>query len=58
MIERYTRAEMGRVWDQENRFAKMLEVEVAAAKAQAKLGLIPEAAARDIQKKSKFSVTA
>lgn len=56
MIERYTRAEMGRVWDQENRFAKMLEVEIAAAKAQAKLGLIPEAAAKDIQKKSKFSV--
>lgn len=56
MIERYTRAEMGRVWDQENRFAKMLEVEIAVAKAQAKLGLIPQAAARDIQKKSKFDV--
>lgn len=56
MIERYTRAEMGRVWDQENRFAKMLEVEIAVAKAQAALGLIPQAAARDIQKKAKFNV--
>ncbi len=56
MIERYTRAEMGRVWDQENRFAKMLEVEIAVAKAQGVLGLIPQAAARDIQKKSKFNV--
>lgn len=56
MIDRYTRAEMGDVWVQQNRFAKMLEVEIAVAKAQAKLGLIPQAAARDIQKKSKFDV--
>lgn len=56
MIERYTRPEMGEVWEQENRFSKMLEVEIAVAKAQAQLGLIPPAAARDIQKKSKFDV--
>lgn len=56
MIERYTRAEMGRVWALEARFASMLEVEVAVAKSQAKLGLIPRKAALAIAKKGKFSV--
>ena len=33
MIPRYTRAEMGRVWSDENKFQKWLEVELAAADA-------------------------
>ena len=56
MIERYTRPEMGAVWTVENRFLKMLEVEVAVAKEQAKLGLIPNKAARDIATKGRFDV--
>jgi adenylosuccinate lyase len=56
VIERYTRPAMGRVWGLEERFAKMLVVEQAAAEAQASLGLIPKAAALDIRKKSKFSL--
>lgn len=56
MIERYTRPEMGVVWEPENRFAKMLEIEIAVAEAQAELGIIPRPAAKAIRAKSKFSV--
>lgn len=56
MIERYTRSEMGNIWQTENRFAKMLEVEIAVAHVQAAMGIIPKAAAKDIATKSRFSV--
>lgn len=56
MIDRYTRPEMGVIWSQENRFSKMLEVEVAVAKVQASLKIIPRQAAIQIASKSKFSV--
>ncbi|MBX3018411.1 MAG: adenylosuccinate lyase [Bdellovibrionaceae bacterium] len=56
MIERYTRPEMGVIWELENRFAKMLEIEVAVAEAQAELGIIPKPAAKAIREKSKFSI--
>ncbi len=56
MIDRYTRPEMGLVWDVESKFSKMLEVEVAVAKVQAGMKIIPKAAANAIATKSKFSV--
>ncbi len=56
MIERYTRPEMGAIWHTENRFAKMLEVEMAVALVQAGLSIIPRQAAKDITSKGKFSV--
>lgn len=56
MIERYTRQEMGRIWDEQNRFALMKKVEVAVAKSQATMKLIPRAAALAIEKKSRFDV--
>lgn len=56
VIDRYTRPEMGQLWDLENRFAKMLEVEIAVAESQAELGIIPKEAAKSIRKKGKFSV--
>lgn len=56
MIARYTRPEMANIWEQENRFGKMLQVEIAVAEVQASLGLIPRAAAKAIAKKSKFNV--
>jgi adenylosuccinate lyase len=56
MIERYTRAAMAKVWSQENRFAKMLEVEIAVSQVQAELGLIPATAAKEIAKKARFDV--
>ena len=46
MIERYTRPEMGRIWTEENKYRKWLEVELAAADALAEMGMVPEEAAR------------
>jgi len=56
VIERYTRPEMGAVWTLENRFQKMLDVEIAVAETQAELGIIPREAATKIRAKSSFDV--
>lgn len=56
MITRYTRKEMGHIWSAENKFKKMLEVEVAVARVQASNKIIPEKAAREIASKAKFKV--
>lgn len=56
MIERYTRPEMGFVWDAQAKFGKMLEVEIAVAESQATLGLIPRSAVKEIRKKARFSL--
>ena len=56
MLKRYTREEMGRIWTQENRFRKMLEVEKAVSCAQAEIGLIPASIAQTIQEKADFKL--
>ena len=56
MIPRYTRPEMGRIWTDENKFVKWLQVEIAAAEAEAEARLIPKSAARAIRRKGKFEV--
>ena len=56
MIKRYTRPEMGRIWEDENRFAKWLEVEIAACEGMAQQGLIPQECVDNIRKKARFSV--
>lgn len=56
MISRYTRPEMGRIWEPENLYAKWLEVEIAACEAMAQEGLVPEEALENIKKKAAFSV--
>ena len=56
MIQRYTRPEMGKIWEEENKFRIWLEIEILASEAQAQLGTIPETAAKTIREKSKFNV--
>ena len=56
MISRYTRPEMGHIWEPENLYAKWLQVEVVACEAMAEEGLIPEEALENIKKKASFSV--
>ncbi|MGD9116329.1 MAG: adenylosuccinate lyase [Dehalococcoidia bacterium] len=41
MIERYSRPRMKRVWSDENKFAKWLQVEIAVCEAWADMGVIP-----------------
>ena len=57
MINRYTLPEMGALWTEEARFKTMLEVEVAACEAMAKLNLIPKDAAKKIRQKAGFKIS-
>ncbi len=56
MIERYSRPEMARIWEPENRYQKWLEVEIYACEAHAELGNIPREAVDRIKAKAKFDV--
>lgn len=56
MIDRYTLPEMGRIWSDENRFAKWLEIEILAAEAMAELGQVPREAVRIIRERARFDV--
>jgi adenylosuccinate lyase len=47
---------MGRIWETENRFAKWLDVEIAACEAMAEEGLVPKQAVKNIKKKARFDV--
>jgi adenylosuccinate lyase len=49
MIERYSRPQMKRVWSDENKFDKWLEVEIAVCEAWAELGAIPREAVPKIK---------
>ncbi len=49
MIERYSRPQMKRVWSDENKFAKWLDVEIAVCEAWADLGTIPREAVPKIK---------
>jgi len=55
MIPRYTRPEMASIWEQDNKFRIMLEVETLAAEAMEKEGTIPKGVATAIRKKAKFN---
>ncbi len=56
MISRYTRQEMGHVWSDANKFAKWLEVELAATDALAEAGQVPKEAAATIRAHAKIDV--
>ena len=49
---RYGSKEMRRIWDEENKLQKLLDVEAALARAHAKLGNIPEESARIISERA------
>ena len=54
MISRYTREEMGRVWTEEGRFRRWLEVELAATETLAESGVVPAGAAAKIREKARM----
>ena len=56
MIARYTRSEMGRIWNDENRFRTWLEVEIAATETLADAGIVPQSAAKAIREKGDIDV--
>ena len=56
MIERYSLPRMSGIWSEEGRFKKMLDVELYACEALARLGKIPKGSLLQIQKRARFSV--
>src|SRR5512146_1905525 len=56
VIARYTRPEMGLIWDEENKFRQWLAVELAATETLAEAGLVPRSAARAIRLKADFEL--
>src|SRR4030042_3949974 len=49
MIERYSRPQMKRVWSDENKFNKWVEVEIAVCDAWSELGVVPRKAVPKIK---------
>lgn len=56
MIERYSLPAMSRLWTEEARFRRMLDVEIAAAQSMAEAGQIPRKSSQNIAKKAGFDV--
>ena len=56
MIDRYTRPEMAELWSEEAQFDAWLEVEIAAAAAWSRLGVIPAGDVEKIREKASFDV--
>jgi adenylosuccinate lyase len=56
LIARYTRPEMGRVWSDENRFQKWLDVELAATETLAEAGVVPREAAAKLRERARVDV--
>ncbi len=56
MIARYTRAEMGRVWSDENKFQRWLDVELAASETLADAGIVPREAAAKLRARARIDV--
>ena len=56
MIERYSRKEIKKIWDEENKYKIWLDIEIAAAQAMEKLKIIPKGVSNKIRKKAKINV--
>lgn len=56
MIARYTRPEIGNIWEDENKFRVWLRIEILACEAMNKLGMVPAADLARIRKRADFNV--
>ncbi len=56
MIPRYTRPEMAGIFDLENKYRIMLEIETLACEKMAELGVIPESVPKVLREKGNFDV--
>jgi adenylosuccinate lyase len=56
MIERYSRKAMKTIWENQNKFRIWLDIEIAASKANAELGVIPMADYQNIKDKADFDL--
>ncbi len=56
MIPRYSRPEMARIWEPENRFRIWFEIEAHACDAQAAIGAIPKSAAETLWARGRWEI--
>jgi len=56
MIPRYTRPQMGKIWEDQNKYQRWLDVELAVTETLAEEGVIPKQDAAEIKKRASFSV--
>jgi len=55
MIERYTRKEIKKIWDDFNRYSIWLNIELAAAEAMEKFKIIPKGVVKKVKSKAKIN---
>ena len=56
MIPRYSLPRMSKIWSDENKFQKMLDIELLACEAMARLGKIPAKELKKIKSKARFDI--
>jgi len=57
MIERYTRPEMGKIWNDHFKFETWLRVEILACEERAEMGEISQSDLNEIKTKGSFDIT-
>ena len=56
MIPRYSLPKMAGIWSEENKFQKMLDIEILACEAMSNLGKVPKKELKKIKSKARFNV--
>jgi len=56
MIKRYSRIEMVKIWEEKNKYQIWLNIEIAAAQAMEKIGVIPRGVAAKVKRKAVINV--
>src|SRR5215470_8619562 len=56
MVPRYTRPHMGKIWEDQNKYQRWLDVELAVVETLAEQGVIPKQDAAEIRSRAAFSV--
>ena len=56
MIDRYSRKEIKSIWEDKNKYAIWLKIELAAAEAMEKLKIIPKGVSKKVKSKAKINV--
>jgi adenylosuccinate lyase len=57
MIDRYSREQIRKIWEEKNKYKIWLDIEVAAAQSMENLKIIPKGVASKVRKKAKINVT-
>jgi len=56
MIERYSREEIKKIWEERNKYKIWLDIEIAAAQAMEKFKIIPKGVSSKVRRKAKINV--